>query len=42
MPNGLSVKSPGGSRMELYELLAQVVETFERLHIPYLSMLVGA
>lgn len=36
MPSGLSGKSRGGCRMELYELLAQVVETFERLRIPYL------
>lgn len=36
MHDGLSVKSPGGFRMELHELLALVVETFTRLAIPYL------
>ena len=29
-------KSHGDSRMELYELLEQIVQTFERLQIPYL------
>ena len=37
MRNGLRRKLRGGSRMELYDLLAQVVETFERLRIPYLD-----
>jgi hypothetical protein len=36
MHDGSTMKSPGGSRMELYELLALVVETFTRLGIPYL------
>ena len=36
MPSGLSGKWHGDSRMELYDLLAQVVQTFERLRIPYL------
>jgi hypothetical protein len=36
MRDGLNVKSPGGSRMELFELLALVVDTLKWLRIPYL------
>ena len=34
MPCGSIAKSHGDSRMELYELLEQVVLTFERLQTP--------
>src|SRR5438874_699917 len=30
------VRSPGDSRMELYDLLARMIGVFENLHIPYL------